>query len=103
MTKTLESKNVSTMIYEWDTQNAFLDWEKQRFEELEARVKPKIPLSKLPPWESVPALRLECIKRCVNDEEVAELKRMNNETKLQRWLLSRCKRKYMLLLCCKCH
>ena len=80
----------------------FLHWEKQRFEELEAKVKPKIPLMKLPPWESVPALRLECIKRCVNDEEVAELKRMNNETKLQRWLLSRCKRKYMSCMCCKC-
>ncbi len=63
-------------------------------------MKRKIPLCKLPPWESVPALRIECVKRCVNDNELGEVKRMNNETKLQHWLLSRCKSKYILCLCC---
>ena len=62
-------------------------------------MKPKIPLCKLPPWESVPALRIECVKRCVNDDELEEVKRMNNETKLQRWLLSRCKRKLIYMFC----
>jgi hypothetical protein len=49
-------------------------------------------LCKLPPWESVPALRIECMKRCVNENEQAEVKRMKNEPQLQRWILSRCKR-----------
>jgi hypothetical protein len=77
----------------------FLDWEKKIFEDLEKRVKPKIPLCKLPTWESVPALRIECMKRCVNENEQAEVKRMKNESQLQRWILSRCKRESILSLC----
>ncbi len=38
----------------------FLRWEKERFEDLSARVATRIPMSKLPPWESVGALRHEC-------------------------------------------
>ncbi len=70
----------------------FLEWEKKRFEELEKWVVHTIPLCKLPPWESVPALRIECIKRCqdLNDHEC--VKKMSSEAKLQRWLLTRCKR-----------
>jgi hypothetical protein len=70
----------------------FLDWEKKRFEELEKRVAHTIPLSKLPPWESVPALRLQCIKRCHDQNDHECVKKMSSEAKLQRWLLTRCKR-----------
>ena len=76
----------------------FLGWEKTRFDDLHKRVKPKIPLSKLPPWEPVLALRIECMKRCVNENEEAEVKRMKNEPQLQRWILSRCKRESILSL-----
>jgi hypothetical protein len=69
-------------------------WEKNRFEDLGARVAQQIPLWKIPPWESVPALRLECSKRCKNDEELVFVKQLTTEAKLQRWLLSRCKREY---------
>ena len=72
----------------------FLLWEKNSFEDLGARVAHQIPLSKIPPWESVPALRLECSKRCKNDDELAFVKQLTTEAKLQRWLLSRCKREY---------
>jgi hypothetical protein len=70
----------------------FLSWEKERFEDLGKRVAHKIPLCKLPPWESVPALRLECYKRCKDEKDHACVKGMNTEAKLQRWLLTRCKR-----------
>ena len=74
----------------------FLEWETERFEYLEKRVKPKIPMCKLPPWESVPALRIECVKRCCNDNELDAVKGMTSETQLQRWLLSRCTREYFV-------
>ena len=51
-----------------------------------------IPLCKLPPWESVPALRLECIKRCQDQNDHDCVKKMSSEAKLQRWLLTRSKR-----------
>jgi hypothetical protein len=70
----------------------FLDWEKKRFEDLEKRVAHTIPVCKLPPWESVPALRLECIKRCQDQNDHECVKKMSSEAKLQRWLLTRCKR-----------
>jgi hypothetical protein len=70
----------------------FLSWEKDRFEDLGIRVSHKIPLCKLPPWESVPALRLECSKRCKDEKDHACVNGMTTEAKLQRWLLTRCKR-----------
>ena len=60
------------------------------------RVSHKIPLCKLPPWESVPALRLECFKRCKDEKDNACVMGMKTEAKLQRWLLTRCKRELNL-------
>ena len=74
----------------------FLCWEKERFEDLGIRVAHKIPLCKLPPWESVPALRIECSKRCKDDKDHACVKGLATEAKLQRWLLTRCKRELTL-------
>ncbi len=64
----------------------FLDWEKKRFEDLEKRMKPKIPLCKLPPWESVPA----SVTTLENEPQY--------EPHLQRWILSRCKRESIVSL-----
>jgi hypothetical protein len=47
----------------------FLKWEKERFEDLSARVGTTIPMSKIPPWESVGALRHECCKRCYTPQD----------------------------------
>ncbi len=81
-----------------------LDLEKKRCEELEKRVVHTIPLCKLPPWESVPALRIECIKRCQDLDDHECVKKMSSEAKLQHWLLTRCKREcimfYWLIIVC---
>lgn len=74
----------------------FISWENERFEDLGRRVSHKIPLCKLPPWESVPALRLECFKRCKDEKDNACVMGMITEAKLQRWLLTRCKRELNL-------
>ena len=74
----------------------FISWENERFEDLGRRVSHKIPLCKLPPWESVPALRLECFKRCKDEKDNACGMGMITEAKLQRWLLTRCKRELNL-------
>ena len=75
----------------------FLQWETARFEDLTKRVSKNIPLSKLPPWESVSALRSECCKRCQSQEELDKIKKKTTEAQLQRWLLTRCKRKCLYM------
>ena len=72
----------------------FLKWEESRFDDLTQRVSKKIPLTKLPPWESVSALRNECCKRCQSPQEEILLKKKTTEAQLQRWILARCKRKF---------
>jgi hypothetical protein len=72
----------------------FLNWEKERFEELSERVATTIPLSKLPPWESVGALRLECYKRAMTPQDRARLSKMTTEAQMQHRLLKICR--------CKC-
>ncbi len=89
MTRKREFKNVLTTMFA--RRPEFLSWEKERFEDLGIRVSHKIPLCKLPPWESVPALRLECYKRCKDEKDHACMKGMKTEAKLQRWLLTRYK------------
>ena len=74
----------------------FLLWETARFEDLTKRVSTNIPLSKLPPWESVSALRSECYKRCKSPQEKAKVEAKTTEAQLQRWLLTRCKRKFRI-------
>ena len=85
----------------------FLEWERNRFEDLGKRVAVNIPLCKLPPWESVPALKLECIKRCKDEKDHECVKRMSTEATLQRWILTRCKREsrkvFLLLMDCNDH
>jgi hypothetical protein len=49
--------------------NEFLAWEKRRFEDLTMHVAPTVPRSKLPLYESVPSLRLECCRRCDTEDE----------------------------------
>jgi hypothetical protein len=71
----------------------FLQWEKERFEALSVRVGVSIPLSKLPPWESVGALRHECCKRCHTAQDRTRLNKMTTESQMQHWLLKRCRRK----------
>jgi hypothetical protein len=77
---------------------AFLIWEKERFEELSARVGTTIPMSKLPPWESVGALRHECCKRCNTPQDRARLNKMTTEAQMQHWLVARCRRKCYVML-----
>jgi hypothetical protein len=72
---------------------AFLQWEKERFEDLSQRVATEIPMSKIPPWESVGALRGECVKRCVTAQDRQHLNKMATESQMQRWLLSKSRRK----------
>jgi hypothetical protein len=79
----------------------FLLWEKARFDDLTQRVSYKIPKSNLPPWESVAALRTECCKRCESSEEEAKVKKKTTEAQLQRWLLTRFKRKCFCDIACK--
>jgi hypothetical protein len=66
----------------------FLKWEESRFDDLTKRVSKKIPLTKLPPWESVSALRNECCKRCQSLQEEILLKKKTTEAQLQRWILA---------------
>jgi hypothetical protein len=54
---------------------AFLEWEKQRYEELSLRVSCNIPESEIPTWESVGALREECWKRCKTPTDRAEFRK----------------------------
>ena len=78
----------------------FLEWERVRFHDLCARVVPNIPLSKLPFWESVPALRAECIRRCDSAAERMCVSGKSTEAHLQKWLLAKCRRK--LCMICRC-
>ena len=71
----------------------FLQWEKERFEDLSQRVATRIPMSKIPPWESVSALRGECVKRCVTVQDRQRLNKMTTEAQMQKWLLSKSRRK----------
>ena len=71
----------------------FLDWEKDRFEDLSCRVGGVIPKSKLPLWESVSALRMECVMRAENAAERAALIQKTTKTQLEKWLLGKCRRK----------
>jgi len=71
----------------------FLQLEKERFEDLSQRVAPRIPMSKIPPWESVGALRGECVKRCVTTQDRQRVNKMTTEAQMQRWLLSKSRRK----------
>ena len=71
----------------------FLIWEKERFEDLSERVGTTIPMSKIPPWESVGALRHECCKRCYTPQDRARLNKMTTEAQMQHWLLARSRRK----------
>jgi hypothetical protein len=75
----------------------FLNWEKERFEDLSERVATTIPLSKLPPWESVGALRHECCKRAATPQDRARLNKMTTEAQMQHWLLARCRRKCVVI------
>jgi hypothetical protein len=77
----------------------FLEMETARFDDLTARVSTQIPLSKLPCWESVAALRGECNKRCLTEAERAIVKKKTTEAQLQRWLLTRIKRKFVHTFC----
>jgi hypothetical protein len=72
-----------------------MEMETARFDDLTARVSTQIPLSKLPCWEPVAALRGESYKRCVTEAERAIVKKKTTETQLQRWLLTRIKRKFV--------
>ena len=76
----------------------FLEWEKQRFEELSHRVSSNIPESKIPTWESVGALREECWKRCKTPTDRAEFRKKTTHAQLEKWLLKRCRRKFLLFL-----
>jgi hypothetical protein len=78
----------------------FLQWEKERFEDLPQRVAPSIPMSKIPPWESVGVLRSECVKRCVTPQDRQRLNKMTTEAQMQRLLLAKSRRKcdYMCFL-----
>ena len=82
---------------------AFLKWEKERFEDLSQRVATRIPMSKIPPWESVGALRGECVKRCVTPQDRQRVNKMTTEAQMQRWLLSKSRRKqsssFSVVLC----
>jgi hypothetical protein len=75
----------------------FLNWEKERFEDLSERVATMLPLSKLPPWESVGALRHECCKRAGTPQDRARLNKMTTEAQMQHWLLARCRRKCVVI------
>jgi hypothetical protein len=75
----------------------FLKWEKERFEDLSERVATTIPLSKLPVWESVGALRHECCKRAVTPQDRARLNKMTTEAQMQHWLLTKCRRKCVVI------
>ncbi len=70
-----------------------MKWEKERFDDLSARVGTSIPMSKRPPWESVGALRHECCRRRYTPQERARLDKMMTEAQMQHWLLGRCRRK----------
>ena len=72
---------------------AFLKWEEKRFEELTRRVARNIPMSKLPPWESVSALRGECWMRCRTAEDRSMLKKCTTEAQMEKWLLTKTRRK----------
>ena len=74
----------------------FLAWEQKRFEYLNTRIGPRVPLSKLPLYESVPQLRVECYRRCDSMEERATVRQKTSEAKLQKWLLGKCRRKCIL-------
>jgi hypothetical protein len=77
----------------------FLQWEKERFEDLSKRAATSIPMSKIPPWESVGALRSECVKRCVAPQQRQRLNKTTTEAqKMQRWLLAKCRRECVELL-----
>ncbi len=73
--------------------HAFLDWEKERFEDLPRRVGAVIPKSKMPIWESVSTLRMECIMRAETAADRAVLKKKTTKAQLEKWLLGRCRRK----------
>jgi hypothetical protein len=76
----------------------FLQWEKERFDDLSARVGNSIPMSKRPPWESVGALRHECCRRCYTPQDRARLDKMTTEAQMQHWLLARCRRKCFVIV-----
>jgi hypothetical protein len=78
----------------------FLDWEKQRFQDLSDRVGIDIPLSKLPTWESVNVLRSECWKRCKTSHDRDEFRKKTTEAQLEKWLLKKCRRECLPFLCC---
>ena len=76
----------------------FLLWEKERFEDLSQRVATTIPMTKIPPWESVGVLRSECVKRCVTPQDRQRLNKMTTEAQMQRWLLAKCRRKSVYII-----
>ena len=76
----------------------FLEWKKQRYDELSQRIIVNIPESKIPTWESLGAYREEYWKRCKTPTDRAEFRKKTTHAQLEKWLLKRCRRKLFLFL-----
>ncbi len=65
----------------------FLEWEDSRMRYLEANVKPKIPSSNRPYYESLESLREECMKKCVTEREQNQVMKKKTFAVLEKGLL----------------
>ena len=65
----------------------FLEWESARLAYLTANVKPRIPMSAKPHYESFNSLMEECLLRCRTPREVAQVSKKKTYTTLEKWLM----------------
>jgi hypothetical protein len=66
----------------------FLQWETDRLQYLEANVKPRIPMTSKPFYESLDSLREVCLKRCRTQRELDQVSKKKTYATLEKWLLA---------------
>ena len=64
----------------------FLKWQRQRLQYLTEVVKPRIPKSSRPFYESKEGLKQECLKLCKNDRERVVVYKKKSIAQLEKWL-----------------
>ena len=81
----------------------FLEWESARLAYLEANVKPRIPKSAKPHYESFNSLMEECLLRCRTPREVALVSKKKTYAALEKWLMEEGRTREGCDLSCNIH
>jgi len=81
----------------------FMKWQSDRLAYLEANVKPRIPVTSKPYYESQASLEEQCLLRCRTTRETAEVGKMKTYGALEKWLLAEGRTREGCDLSCNMH